>query len=485
MKVAIIGSGIGGIATAIRLRAKGYDVDVFERNAFWGGKLSEEWINGYRFDAGPSLFTMPHFVEELFELMGENPKEHFPYQRLQTICHYFWEDGTRLTAHADLDQFAEDISIVLGEKKDRVIQYLKDSKELYELTADLFIHSSFHRLDTFLSKRFFSRLHFIPKLRAFHSLNQEHERYFSQPKVIQLFNRYATYNGSSPYIAPGTLKVIPSLEYHYGAFLPEKGMIQIPDTLVALAQRHGVNFYLNTPVEEILHDGKKVTGVRAKGEKLLYDRVVSNADVVTTYDKLIKNIQGPRRIYTQERSSSALVFNWGIKRSFPELDLHNIFFSNEYRSEFDALFKTKTLWHDPTVYIFISSKYVAGDAPSGCENWFTMINAPHIVGQDWNRLVEEARKNILQKITRVLGVEIESLIEVEWILDPPQIESRTSSHLGSLYGTSSNSITAAFNRHPNFTSRLKNLYFVGGSVHPGGGIPLCLSSAKIVSDIIA
>jgi len=485
LKVAIIGSGIGGIATAIRLRAKGYEVDVFERNAFFGGKLSEEWINGYRFDAGPSLFTMPHFVEELFELLGENPKDHFPYHRLQTICHYFWEDGTRLAAHADLDQFAEDISTVLGENKDRVAQYLKDSKELYELTADLFIHSSFHKLDTFLSKRFFFRLLFIPKLRAFHSLNQEHERYFSQPKVVQLFNRYATYNGSSPYIAPGTLKVIPSLEYHYGAFLPEKGMIQIPDTLVALAQRHGVNFYLNTPVEEILHDGKKVTGVRVKGEKLLYDRVVSNADVVTTYDKLIGNIKGPKRIYTQERSSSALVFNWGIKRSFPELDLHNIFFSNDYRSEFNALFQTKTLWHDPTVYIFISSKQVDGDAPPGCENWFTMINAPHIAGQDWNLLVQEARKNILQKITRVLGVEIEPLIEAEWIFDPPQIESRTSSYLGSLYGTSSNSMTAAFNRHPNFTSRLKNLYFVGGSVHPGGGIPLCLSSAKIVSDIMS
>jgi phytoene dehydrogenase-like protein len=246
-----------------------------------------------------------------------------------------------------------------------------------------------------------------------------------------------------------------------------------------------VNFYLNTPVEEILHDGKKVTGVRVKGEKLLYDRVVSNADVVTTYDKLIRNIKGPKRIYTQERSSSALVFNWGIKRSFPELDLHNIFFSNDYRSEFNALFQTKTLWHDPTVYIFISSKQVDGDAPPGCENWFTMINAPHIAGQDWNLLVQEARKNILQKITRVLGVEIEPLIEAEWIFDPPQIESRTSSYLGSLYGTSSNSMTAAFNRHPNFTSRLKNLYFVGGSVHPGGGIPLCLSSAKIVSEIIA
>lgn len=485
MKAAIIGSGIGGIATAIRLRAKGWEVDVYERNAFYGGKLSEEWINGYRFDAGPSLFTMPQFVEELFHLFSEDPKQHFPYHRLDTLCNYFWDDCTRFSAKADLNVLVEEISTIFGESKKQVKKYLEDSKKLYDLTADLFIHSSFHRLDTFLSKRFFSRLIHIPKLRSFHSLNQENERYFSNPKVIQLFNRYATYNGSSPYIAPGTLKVIPSLEYFYGAYLPEKGMIQIPDALVDLAKRHGVKFYLNAPVQEILHDGTSVTGIRVHGENNLYDCVVSNADVVTTYDKLIKNIRGPKRIYTQERSSSALVFNWGIKRSFPELELHNIFFSNDYAAEFNALFKTKTLWHDPTVYIFISSKHVKGDAPEGCENWFTMINAPHIAGQDWDYLIQQARENVLNKLSRILGTSIEPLIEAEWIFDPRQIESRTSSHLGSLYGTSSNSMMAAFNRHPNFTSRLKNLYFVGGSVHPGGGIPLCLSSAKIVSEIIS
>ncbi|MCX7743831.1 MAG: phytoene desaturase family protein [Flavobacteriales bacterium] len=485
MKAAIIGSGIGGIATAIRFKAKGYDVDVFERNNFYGGKLSEEWINGYRFDAGPSLFTMPQFVEELFELLGENPQEHFPYYRLETICNYFWEDGTRFSATADLDVFAKNIESTFGEPQTQVKRYLSDCKQLYELTADLFIHSSFHRLDTFLSNRFFSKLIHIPKLRAFHSLNQENERYFKHPKIIQLFNRYATYNGSSPYIAPGTLKVIPSLEYFYGAYLPEKGMIQIPNALVALAKRHGVRFYLNAPVEEILHNGRRVTGIRVHGESKNYDLVVSNADVVTTYDKLIKNVRGPKRIYSQERSSSALVFNWGIKRTFPELDVHNIFFSDDYFSEFNALFKTKTLWHDPTVYIFISCKKVQGDAPEGCENWFTMINAPHIAGQDWDQLIQQARKHILGKLTRILGTPIEPLIEAEWIFDPRQIENRTSSYLGSLYGTSSNSMMAAFNRHPNFTSRLKNLYFVGGSVHPGGGIPLCLSSAKIVSQIIS
>jgi phytoene desaturase len=484
MKAAVIGSGIGGIATALRLRAKGYDVDVFEKNSFYGGKLSEEWIGKYRFDAGPSLFTMPNLVEDLFHLFGENPSDYFQYIKLEQICNYFWEDGQTLTAHSDLNQFASDIEKHFGEPANNVLAYLNSSKVLYDLTADLFIHKSFHRFNTFLSSSFFGRLKFIPKLKAFHTLNEENESYFKSPHIIQLFNRYATYNGSSPYIAPGTLKVIPSLEYFGGAYLPRQGMIEIPNVLISLAKRKGISIYLNSPVQKIIHAKGKVTGIEVNNEILNYDIVVSNADVVTTYQNLLKDIDGPQRIYSQERSSSALVFNWGIRKSFSQLDLHNIFFSNNYKEEFKALFETKTLYHDPTVYIFISSKFVKSDAPEGCENWFTMINAPHIDGQDWDQMISSSRQQIIKKISRLLGENIEDLIEEEWIFDPRQIESRTSSYLGSLYGTSSNSKTAAFNRHPNFTSKLKNLYFTGGSVHPGGGIPLCLSSAAIVSEMI-
>jgi phytoene dehydrogenase-like protein len=179
-----------------------------------------------------------------------------------------------------------------------------------------------------------------------------------------------------------------------------------------------------------------------------------------------------------------LIFYWGIKKEFKELGLHNIFFSDDYRAEFDAMFKSQTIYHNPTVYINISSKMQKNDAPEGCENWFTMINVPNNTGQNWDTLIAEARKNIIDKINKSLGIELESLIENESILDPRTIESRTSSFRGSLYGTSSNSQFAAFLRHANFSKNIKNLYFVGGSVHPGGGIPLALLSAKIVGDMV-
>ena len=186
----------------------------------------------------------------------------------------------------------------------------------------------------------------------------------------------------------------------------------------------------------------------------------------------------------QERSSSALIFYWGIKKTFATLGLHNIFFSEDYKAEFDAMFKQQAIHPDPTVYINISSKMQVSDAPQGCENWFTMINVPNNTGQNWDALIAEARKNIIKKLNKNLGIDLESLIENESILDPRTIESRTSSFRGSLYGTSSNSQFAAFLRHANFSKSIKNLYFVGGSVHPGGGIPLALLSAKIVADMV-
>ena len=170
-------------------------------------------------------------------------------------------------------------------------------------------------------------------------------------------------------------------------------------------------------------------------------------------------------------------------KSFPQLDLHNIFFSDDYKAEFDAIFNQKNLFNDPTVYVNITSKDVSADAPKGKENWFVMVNAPHDTGQDWELVAQELRQWVITKLNRILDVDIAPFVEEEWIMTPNIIESRTQSYLGALYGASSNDKMAAFLRHPNFSRNISSLYFCGGSVHPGGGIPLCLLSAKIVADL--
>ncbi|RYD69492.1 MAG: hypothetical protein EOP55_23880 [Sphingobacteriales bacterium] len=308
----------------------------------------------------------------------------------------------------------------------------------------------------------------------------EIESFFKDSRISQLFDRYATYNGSNPFQAPATLNVIPHFEYHFGAFLPKRGMYGIVISLVKLATDLGVKFHYNKPVEAIVSEQKKITGVKVNGKLVEASVVISNLDVWFTYKNLLKNFKAPKKLLNQERSSSALIFYWGMKNIYPELGLHNIFFAENYEAEFNAIWKEKSINDDPTIYINITSKHIANDAPGGNENWFVMINVPANNGQNWDELIDLARQNILKKLNRILKTDISANIACEQILDPRTIESRTGSYQGSLYGNSSNNQFAAFLRHSNFSPEIKNLYFCGGSVHPGGGIPLALLSAKII-----
>jgi len=482
-KIGIIGAGIAGLASAVRMAAKGHEVTVFEANSYPGGKLSEFSFNGYRFDAGPSLFTMPHYVDELFTLAGKNPKDYFKYQKLDVVCHYFWEDGTRLHAHADENLFAQEVEEKLKIPGKRLLHSLEDSREKYEKTGRIFLENSLHKAKTWLKPSVALAMLNIPRFDLFTTMNKVNEKYAGDRKLTQLLNRYATYNGSNPYKAPGLLTIIPHFEHHIGAFYPEGGMVAITNAIYQLALSLGVNFYFERPVEKIAINNDKAIGLISEGHTFEFDRVISNMDVFFTYQKLIPKKYHPQLILKQEKSTSALIFYWGIKKTFPELNLHNILFSEDYENEFQHLAEGKVS-EDPTVYINITSKYSPEDVPEGCENWFTMVNVPYNSGQNWDEIITRTRKNVINKINRILGINLEDLLEGEDILEPRTIESRTSSHLGALYGTSSNNKMAAFLRHPNFSNKIKNLYFCGGSAHPGGGIPLCLSSAKIVEECL-
>jgi len=480
----VIGSGIAGLAAAIRLIHKGFEVSVFEANSYPGGKLSEIIIKGYRFDAGPSLFTLPEQMEELFLLSGKDPKKHFDYIKLPVACHYFWEDGKHIKTWADINKFAAEVETKLGEPAENITKALKKSSYIYDHLAPLFMHRSLHKFGTWTNQDALKSYLKMGKLGIFSTMHKTNSKNFDQPKLVQLFNRYATYNGSNPYETPATLNIIPHLEFNIGAFFPKKGMHDITMSMFNLAKELGVKFNFNAKVSEVLVKEKKAVGVLVNRKEYEADVVVNNMDMVNAYKTILKKQKQPVKLLEQPKSSSALIFYWGIKNVFPELDLHNILFSDNYKEEFDHIFHHKSIYHDPTVYINITSVYKPDDAPEGCMNWFTMINVPNNQGQDWDKLILDARKFIIQKINRILKTDIESLIEVEEFLEPRTIESKTSSANGALYGNSSNNKYAAFLRHANFSSEIKDLYFCGGSVHPGGGIPLCLLSAKIMSDMI-
>tara|TARA_B100000989_G_C19424180_1_gene419965 strand:- start:299 stop:934 length:636 start_codon:yes stop_codon:yes gene_type:complete len=207
-------------------------------------------------------------------------------------------------------------------------------------------------------------------------------------------------------------------------------------------------------------------------------------DIYPTYEKLLPKVKFPTKIKNQERSSSAVIFYWGVSKKFDNLDLHNVFFSKDYRKEFNSIFNQKNIYDDPTIYVNITSKEIATDSPENCENWFVMINTCEDNGQNWDLEVKNLKKIVLKRLECILGESISPFIQEEKIFTPKTIEERTKSRKGSLYGSSSNGLFSAFLRHPNFSRKIKNLYFCGGSVHPGGGIPLCLLSAKITTELI-
>jgi phytoene desaturase len=480
----IIGSGIAGIASSIRLAVKGYQVHVHEANNYLGGKLTAFEQDGYRFDAGPSLFTMPFLVDELFTLAGKKPTDYFQYKRLDKTCHYFWEDGTVIHGYANPAEFAAEVESKVGVERNVILDFLEHSALLYNKTAPVFLEQSLHQWKNYFTADVWEAFKHVHQLNLTSTMDEVHQSKLKEKHLVQLFNRFATYNGSNPYKAPGVLSIIPHLEHNQGAYFPLGGMHAITQSLVQLAKDLGVTFCTNQRVQAIEVENGVAKGVVVNDELLLADIVFSNMDVVPTYRKLLANEPAPEKTLKQERSSSALIFYWGIEEIYPELDVHNILFSNDYQGEFKALFDDFKLVEDPTVYIHVSSKVAKEDAPSDCENWFVMINVPGRDTMNWNELIPIARERIIAKIERILQQKIEGRIQNESVLHPGLIEQRTSSYQGALYGSSSNNAFSAFWRHPNFSQRIKGLYFCGGSVHPGGGIPLCLLSAKIATELV-
>jgi len=490
---AVVGSGIAGLAAAIRIASKGYAVDVYETNDYPGGKMRELRKDGYRFDMGPSVFMLPELIDELFELCHKNPRDYFTYNPLDVSFKYFFEDGCVINAYTDVEKFGEEIALKTIDTKKTFDNYRKDIETKYKITNGVFIENSLHVFRNFINWKTVYGLFNFHKIDAFKSMNKGNKSFFKDPRLVQLLNNFATYIGSNPFVAPATLNVIQHLEINLGTYLPEKGMYSIVSALVKLSEDMGVKFHYNTTVEEIItasadHGGKKkkVIGIKTKKAELIaYDRVISNMDIYYTFNKLLPKELAPKRILEQPKSSSVIGFFWGVDKKHENLGIHNMLFSNDDEAEYKAIFNNNTVSDDPSIYISISSKQIKEDAPKDCENWFLFVTVPNDKGQNWDELVIRTRKNVFEKVNRMLKTDIEKHIQFEELLTPPMIKENYSSPFGAVYGNSSDDKFASFFRHSNFSKNISGLYFVGGSVHPGAGIPMCLNSAKIMGKVFS
>ena len=480
--IIVLGAGVGGLAVAIRLALKNYKVTILEKNSSPGGKLSQITKKGFRFDLGPSLFTLPEKVQELFQLAGKDFRNYFELKKLENTCKYFYGDGTIINAWSDSAKFAKELKIA-GEDPENLHRYLARYKKLYEVSAPVFLENDFHDFNNFTKPEFSRTLRYLPLLDPMATMHKRNRQNFSTEYAVKIFDRYATYNGSSPYKAPATLNMISHLENNLCAFFPIDGMFAIAKSLEKLATESGVEIKYNCEVTDIIAENKNVTSLKTiDNQEYKADYYISNMDVSTFYRNFFSEFSLPASVKGDKLSSSAIIFYWGIEGEFPEMELHNILFADDYEAEFNAVFEKNVVYSDPTVYIFISSKEVKSDAPSGCENWYVMVNTPFNSGQDWEEEALKVKGIAIEKIKKITGIDLDGKIKCEVIGNPVTIETFTGSYKGSLYGNNSNNMFSAFLRHPNKTKRFGNLFFTGGSVHPGGGVPLCLSSAKIVAE---
>lgn len=485
-RVLVIGAGLGALSGALRLAKMGFAVTLFEKNETVSGKLNEKKIGEYRFDTGPSLLTLPFVIDELFEFCGFARRDLLDFVPLEPICRYFYPDGATIDASANIEQMKRAIAKLSPRDAEVYESFLAYSERIYKLTADIFLFSPIHEFAEILKWRNLPTLLRLPQIDPLRTVHSGVSRFFKDARLVQLFDRYATYNGSNPYRAPATLNVIPYVEYVLGSYYIRGGMYRLAEALLSLAQKLRVKIHTSARVEKILHDGRRVNGLQVNGEKVAANFVLCGQDVVVAHNELIDGFEKHReKLNRLEPSCSGLVFLWGVKKQYPELAHHNIFFSADYQKEFAQIFDEKGLPDDPTIYVAITSKSDSAHAPAGSENWFVLLNMPYLTNAiHWPNEISRVREIILTKF-RQIGFDLANQIEAEFVLSPDDFYNKYLSNRGSIYGISSNSRSTAFKRPANRSRELTGLYFAGGSTHPGGGIPLVLLSGKIAAALIA
>ena len=470
MEIVVIGAGIGGMSCAAVLAHNGFDVKILEQNSSYGGKAGQITKNGYIFDKGPSLLTIPNWIDDLFFSCGKNPKDYFNYFKLNHVTRYFFEDDKFTDVMADLNETAENFELSLNLKKEVFLNYFKLWTEIYDISEKTFLEGDIKFNYNFLKSAFIWFKH-TGLSSIVHSMAKYNSSKLDNQNVEKIMNRFATYTGSSPYKTPAFMNQLAVVEMIKGAYFPNGGIFSVSTALYNLCLDLGVKFTFNEKIVALEENNK---GIKVRSKKTEYnaEKLVSNIDYYVTQKLLGRKI----KIQTTGLSTSAIVFYWGIKGEFAKLKLHNIFFSNNYKKEFAEIFNDAKIPSDPTIYINISSKLENSHAPKGCENWFVMINIPTRPNLVSENEIIKVRNFIISKLSNKLKVELKNLIDFEEVLTPETLYENTGAYKGALYGENQNSLRQIMKRKSNFDKKSKNLFYVGGSVHPGGGIPLALKS---------
>ncbi len=483
--VVVIGAGLGGLSAAISLATEGFSVDLLEKNDKVGGKLNILEKDGFTFDLGPSILTMPHIFQALFERAGKNMADYINIQTVEPHWRNFFEDGSTLDLSSDPERMKQELDKLGPNTAKEFDEFLAYSKKLCEITEQGYFA---HGLDSFWDLlKHYGPVRSLLEFDVFRSMDQGVRRFIKDPKLVDVLNYFIKYVGSSPYDAPALMNLLPYIQFGYGLWYVKGGMYGIAEGLQKLAEELGVNIRVDSEVAEIQQHGGRATGVRLlDGTVIAADIVVSNMEVIPAYKKLLNNEKEAQRLQRFEPSCSGLVLHLGVDTIYPQLAHHNFFYSDHPREHFNAVFHNNKLSDDPTIYLVAPVKSDPTQAPPGCEIIKILPHIPHLnpdqplTAEDYAAL----RERVLIKLERMGLTDLRKHIVCEEYWTPIDIEQRYYSNQGSIYGVVADRFKNLGFKIPQRSKDISNLYFVGGSVNPGGGMPMVTLSGQLVRDKI-
>lgn len=478
----IIGSGLGGLATAIRLAHRGYAVTVLEKNATLGGRSGIWSEDGFRFDTGPTLLMMVDELRELFASVDRRLEDYLELTQLHPNYRIHFSDGSHFDNSSLMNEFLAEVERLEPGSGPRALEFLALTQRLYQIGRDEFVGKNFTHWHQFLNPKKLAQLF---QVRAHENLYRLVGRYFQDQRLREAFSFQSMYLGLSPYESPGVYGLLPFTEVGLGLWFPKGGLYAIVEALEQLGRELGVCYQLNWEVTDMVRaNGRVQTVVARDGRQCGADLVIANADLPYVYQELLPaDAPGARRPY--EYTCSGFLMYLGVEGSYPQLKHHNLFVPRDLPGYFKQVFDDQVVPTDPAYYICNPSKTDPELAPEGHENIYVLVPVPHLTSHiDWQVEAPRYRDAMIDRMERWGLTDLRSRIKVERLFTPDDFRHGFNSAMGSAFGLAHTIPQIGYFRPHNRHQTLENLYFVGCSTQPGTGIPMVIIGSRLLAERI-